>query len=157
MARVGLLSFSDGRSFVNRDLREFVSTVQRQIEGRLRADAHEVVTAQAIVEDNELACREARRVAESHPDLTIYNFPVWAFPHFSELAATETAGPILLFSNISPKYPGMVGMLAAAGWSVSFPNGSPGARAAADYVTRANYARGFVEGVRSGRLLRPSG
>lgn len=115
MARVGLLSFSDGRSFVNRDLREFVSTVQRQIEGRLRADGHEVVTAQAIVEDNELACREARRVAESHPDLTIYNFPVWAFPHFSELAATETAGPILLFSNISPKYPGMVGMLAAAG------------------------------------------
>ena len=46
-----------------------------------------------------------------------------------------------------------MGMLAAAGWSVSFPNGSPGARAAADYVTRANYARGFVEGIRSGRLL----
>ncbi len=47
-----------------------------------------------------------------------------------------------------------MGMLAAAGWSVSFPNGSPGARAAADYVTRAKFARGFVEGVRSGSVLR---
>ncbi|HVD03867.1 MAG TPA: L-fucose/L-arabinose isomerase family protein [Candidatus Dormibacteraeota bacterium] len=115
MARVGLLSFSDGRSFVNLDLREFVAGVERQIAGHLRAAGHEVITADAIVEDNELACREARLVAASHPDVTIFNFPVWAFPHFSVLAATETTGPILLFSNISPQYPGMVGMLAAAG------------------------------------------
>jgi len=115
VARVGLLSFSDGRSFVNLDLREFVAGVERQIAGHLRAAGHEVITADAIVEDNELACREARLVAASHPDVTIFNFPVWAFPHFSVLAATETTGPILLFSNISPQYPGMVGMLAAAG------------------------------------------
>ena len=31
------------------------------------------------------------------------------------LAAGETPGPLLLFSNVDPQYPGMVGMLAAAG------------------------------------------
>ncbi|MCL4308547.1 MAG: HAD hydrolase family protein [Candidatus Thermoplasmatota archaeon] len=46
-----------------------------------------------------------------------------------------------------------VEMLRAAGWAVSFPNGSRAARAAADYVTRANFAQGFVEGVKSGGLL----
>ena len=115
MARVGLLNFSDGRSFVNRDLREFVRGVEQQIASRLRAQGYEVVTAEAIIEDNELAVSQASRVAASHPDVTIFNIPVWAFPHFSVLAATQTPSPILLFSNISPKYPGMVGMLAAAG------------------------------------------
>ncbi|MHB8323928.1 MAG: L-fucose/L-arabinose isomerase family protein [Candidatus Dormibacteria bacterium] len=115
MARVGLLNFSDGRSFVNRDLRQFVRGVEQQIVGRLRAQGHEVVTAEAIVEDNQMAVAEARRVASAHPDLTMFNIPVWAFPHFSVLAASQTPGPILLFSNLSPQYPGMVGMLAAAG------------------------------------------
>lgn len=115
MARVGLLTFSDGRSFVNRDLREFVAGVEQQIVGRLRDQGHEVVTADAIIESNELAVAEASRVAAGHPAVTIFNFPVWAFPNFAVLAATQTPGPILLFSNISPQYPGMVGMLAAAG------------------------------------------
>jgi L-fucose isomerase len=62
-----------------------------------------------------MAVREARRLAAQRPDLTIFNYPVWAFPHFSVHAAQATAGPLLLFSNIDPTYPGMVGMLAAAG------------------------------------------
>src|SRR3712207_9520643 len=53
--------------------------------------------------------------SEGRPDLTIFNIPVWAFPHFSMLAAEATRGPLLLFSNINPEQPGMVGMLAAAG------------------------------------------
>ncbi|MHB8312148.1 MAG: L-fucose/L-arabinose isomerase family protein [Candidatus Dormibacteria bacterium] len=115
MARVGLLNFSDGRSFVNTDLREFVAQLEQQIAGHLRAQGHDIVTAEAIIESNELAVMEASRVAAGHPDVTIFNFPVWAFPNFAVLAATQTPGPILLFSNISPQYPGMVGMLAAAG------------------------------------------
>src|SRR5437868_6621815 len=41
--------------------------------------------------------------------------PTSAFPHFTMLAAQELPGPLLLFSNLDPQYPGMVGMLAAAG------------------------------------------
>jgi phosphoglycolate phosphatase len=46
-----------------------------------------------------------------------------------------------------------VGMLRAAGFGVSFPSGSPRARAAARYVTRADYADGFEEGVKESGLL----
>ncbi|MGC2290197.1 MAG: phosphoglycolate phosphatase [Thermoplasmata archaeon] len=40
-----------------------------------------------------------------------------------------------------------VGMLRASAWAASFPSGSARARRAADYVTRTEYARGFVEAV----------
>ena len=49
-----------------------------------------------------------------------------------------------------------VGMLRAAGYAVSFPNGSPKARAAADFVSRTPYAGGFVEALKeSGIVSRP--
>jgi phosphoglycolate phosphatase len=47
-----------------------------------------------------------------------------------------------------------VGMLRAAGFGVSFPSGSPRARAAADYVTRRSYNGGFVEGLKASGVLR---
>lgn len=46
-----------------------------------------------------------------------------------------------------------VDLLRAAGWSVSFPSASPRARAAARYVTRAPFVRGFIEGVKSSGVL----
>jgi len=46
-----------------------------------------------------------------------------------------------------------VPMLRAAGYSVSFANGSPRARRAADYVARAGYAAGFVEALKRARVL----
>ena len=64
---------------------------------------------------NELAVSEARRIADARPALTIINIPVWAFPHFTMRAVRELPGPVLLFSTVDPRYPGMVGMLAAAG------------------------------------------
>lgn len=46
-----------------------------------------------------------------------------------------------------------VAMLRAAGFGVSFPSGSDRARAAADLVTKASYARGFLEGLKAAGLL----
>ncbi|MGB6500166.1 MAG: phosphoglycolate phosphatase [Thermoplasmata archaeon] len=46
-----------------------------------------------------------------------------------------------------------VDMLRAAGFGVSFPSGSSRARAAAHYVTRARFGRGFVEGLKASRIL----
>ncbi len=46
-----------------------------------------------------------------------------------------------------------VPMLRAAGYSVSFANGSARARAAADYVARRGYAAGFVEALKQARVL----
>ncbi|HZP72323.1 MAG TPA: L-fucose/L-arabinose isomerase family protein [Gaiellaceae bacterium] len=115
MPKVGLLTVSDGRAAVHRDIERFAAESDDRIAGALRAAGHEVVQAESIVWTNELAVTEARRLAATQPDLTILNIPVWAFPHFTMRAARELAGPLLLFSNVDPQYPGMVGMLAAAG------------------------------------------
>jgi L-fucose isomerase-like protein len=112
-----MLTFSDGRDFVHEGagVGKFARDVEDDIAGALEAAGHEVVRARELVWTNRLAVNEARRVADARPDLTVFNIPVWAFPHFSMLAANETPGPLLLFSNINPEQPGMVGMLAAAG------------------------------------------
>src|SRR5690606_23127634 len=81
----------------------------------LQNAGHEVVRAPELISTNELASSQARLVAESRPDVTIFNYSVWAFPHFSMLAAAATPGPLVLLSNIDPVQPGMVGMLAAGG------------------------------------------
>ncbi|MCI4323754.1 MAG: phosphoglycolate phosphatase [Thermoplasmata archaeon] len=46
-----------------------------------------------------------------------------------------------------------VPMLRAAGFSVSFASGSPRAQRAARYVSRAEYAAGFVEGLKASGLV----
>jgi phosphoglycolate phosphatase (TIGR01487 family) len=46
-----------------------------------------------------------------------------------------------------------VAMLRVAGFGVSFPSGSPRARSAATFVSRARYGRGFVEGLKASRIL----
>jgi phosphoglycolate phosphatase (TIGR01487 family) len=46
-----------------------------------------------------------------------------------------------------------VAMLRAAGFGVSFPNGSPRARAAAYYVSRRSYADGFVEALKHSGIV----
>ncbi|MBA3951830.1 MAG: fucose isomerase, partial [Rubrobacter sp.] len=115
MAKIGILTMSDGRESVHRDIEKFARGVEGELAAALEAAGHEVVRAREVVWTNRLAVSEARRVADARPDLTVFNIPVWAFPHFSMLAANETPGPLLLFSNINPEQPGMVGMLAAAG------------------------------------------
>lgn len=115
MARIGLLTFSDGRDFVHRDLVPFLTDIEQKIVAALTAGGHEVIRGEEPIWSNELATQEARRVADARPDLTIFNIPVWAFPHFTMLAAHSTPGAMLLFSTLKPQYPGMVGMLAAAG------------------------------------------
>src|SRR5258705_1952729 len=114
MAKVGLLTVSDGRPAVHRDLAEFATGVESRIATALEGAGHTVGRGETIW-TNELAVAEARRIADARPALTGMNIPVWAFPHFTMRAARELPGPLLLFSNIDPQYPGMVEMLAAAG------------------------------------------
>jgi L-fucose isomerase len=115
MAVIGILTISDGRDFVHRDLVDWARNSEDQIVAALEGAGHEVVRGSELVWTNELATSQARQVAQARPDLTIFNYSVWAFPHFSMLAAAETPGPLVLLSNIDPAQPGMVGMLAAGG------------------------------------------
>ncbi|MFZ0214524.1 MAG: fucose isomerase, partial [Candidatus Dormiibacterota bacterium] len=115
MALIGVLTFSDGRDFVHRDLEQFERQVEDSLAGRLREAGHQVVRADQPITSSDLASREGRRIQAANPDLVIFSLPVWAFPHFSMLAADAISAPLLLFSSLQPQYPGMVGMLAAAG------------------------------------------
>ncbi|CAN5876774.1 hypothetical protein BH18ACT11_BH18ACT11_12310 [soil metagenome] len=117
VAKIGILTMSDGRDFVHEGagVGAFAREVEDSVAGALKAAGHEVVRARESIWTNRLATSEARRITDERPDLTIFNIPVWAFPHFSMLAAKETRGPLLLFSNLNPAQPGMVGMLAAGG------------------------------------------
>ena len=48
-------------------------------------------------------------------DVTLFNFSVWAWPQYARVAAQFCPQPIVMFSNVNPKYPGLVGMLANSG------------------------------------------
>jgi len=104
VAKIGILTMSDGRDFVHEGagVGAFAREVEDAVAGSLKAAGHEVVRAREVVWTNRLATTEARRVADERPDLTIFNIPVWAFPHFSMLAADATPGPLSLFSNLDP-------------------------------------------------------
>jgi len=115
MASVGIMTMSDGRASVHATVSGFATAVEDRIAQALAEAGHSVIRAREVVWTNELAVAEARRLADARPDLTIMSIPVWAFPHFAMIAARETPGPLLLFSTVHPQYPGMVGMLAAAG------------------------------------------
>ncbi|WP_280383226.1 L-fucose/L-arabinose isomerase family protein [Nocardia wallacei] len=114
MARIGLLSMSDGRDFVHRGITDFIAQSSAAVAGALREAGHEVVVAETVC-TNELATSQARWLADQRVDLTVFHYAVWAFPHFTMLAAEATGGPLLLLGGLDPVQPGMVGMLAAGG------------------------------------------
>ncbi|MFI9407871.1 L-fucose/L-arabinose isomerase family protein [Nocardia sp. NPDC052316] len=115
MARIGVISMSDGRDYVHAGIVDFIRTTEDHLVAALTRAGHEVVCGAAAVSDNALANSVARSVAAAEVDLTVFHYAVWAFPHFTMLAAGATPGPLLLLSNIDPVQPGMVGMLAAGG------------------------------------------
>jgi L-fucose isomerase len=115
MARIGILSFSDGRDFVHRDIARFVADVEDRVTAACRSVGHEVVLGEEPITSSEIAVTQGRRLAAHRPDLTLFNYAVWAFPHFTVQAAQAIDGPLVLFSNVDPAYPGMVALLAAGG------------------------------------------
>jgi L-fucose isomerase len=115
VARIGVISVSDGRDYVHSGIAEFIRVTEDKLTHRLTAAGHTVVRGSAIVSSNSLATSVAREVAAARVDLTVLHYAVWAFPHFTMLAAGAINGPLLLLSNIDPVQPGMVGMLAAGG------------------------------------------
>lgn len=115
MARIGLISVSDGRDHVHAGITDFIAAAEEKLVRRLTAAGHEVFRGAQQVSTNQLATSVANQVAANAVDLTVLHYAVWAFPHFTMLAAGATPGPLVLVSNIDPVQPGMVGMLAAGG------------------------------------------
>ena len=114
--KVGIVTFSDGRDYIHQSLEELNWRYQRKLAAALEATGEvEVVPAEEIVWNNESANRQGRHLAAAGCDLTILNYAIWCYPHLSALVTRFAPGPFLLFGNLHPSEPGMVGMLAAAG------------------------------------------
>ncbi len=96
MARVALLTMSDGRDFVARELTGCCREAEDAVAAAVAAAGHQVEHRAEPVSTSEVATSSARRLAATQPDLTVFHYPVWAFPHFTMLAASATSGPLLL-------------------------------------------------------------
>ena len=115
MARIGVISISDGRAHVHARNAEFIQGKQDGLVRSLKQAGHEVVVGEDLVADNAQATAVARGVAASDVDVTVLYYAVWAFPHFTMLVADATPSPLVLVASTDPTEPGLVGMLAAGG------------------------------------------
>ncbi len=113
--KIGIMTFSDGRKEVYRDLLQMNEQFQDRLKQRLEETGEFEAYAGEIIGDTDQAKREAMKLARAGVEATIFNFAVWIFPSFPVMAANFVPGPYLLFSNVNPRYPGLVGMLATAG------------------------------------------
>jgi L-fucose/D-arabinose isomerase len=115
VARIGVISISDGRDHVHARNTDFIQSKQDSLVQSLKIAGHEVVVGTDQVATNVLATSVAREVAAAGVDLTVLYYAVWAFPHFTMLAADATRSPLMLVASTDPTEPGLVGMLAAGG------------------------------------------
>ncbi len=113
--RVGVLDFGDGRSFLQAPLEPINRQFRNQLTGRLEAAGFEVVPGDDVIWQNDIAVRNGRKMAAAGVDVVLFNFSVWAWPQYARVAAQFCPQPIVMFSNVNPQYPGLVGMLANSG------------------------------------------
>ncbi|MCR4317931.1 MAG: fucose isomerase [Planctomycetes bacterium] len=113
--RVGILDFSDGRDFLQKPLEGVCREFRDSLRHKLESAGFEVHTGSEVIWQNDVAVREAKSLAAKDVDAVVFNYSVWAWPQYSRVAAQFLPQPIVMFSNVNPRYPGLVGMLAASG------------------------------------------
>ena len=113
--RVGILTFGDGRDFLQKPLEAVNERFLRELAERLERDGFEVVTGDEVIWRNDLAARNGRKMTAEQVHCVIFNFSVWAWPQYARVAAQFCPQPVLMHASVNPEYPGLVGMLANAG------------------------------------------
>lgn len=115
MSKIGVITFSDGRPHVHQELLAMNLKFQENLVKKLQQAGHEVIVADELPWTNRLAVSAGKKMQRAGIDCTIFNYAIWAWPHFTVLAAQFAPGPFLCLSNINPGYPGLVGMMASSG------------------------------------------
>lgn len=116
MYKVGLLVFSDGRPRVHSAQLEIINKYTNQIKAALMSIKEVVlIEGKEIITNPKLAVKEGQRMLAENVDCTIFNIPIWVFPHLVVIAARHSKQPFILIANDDPKTASMVGMMASAG------------------------------------------
>lgn len=113
--RIGILTFGDGRDFLQEPLTPVNERFLDELRCALERDGFEVIVGDEVIWKNDLAVKNGKKMLAEGAECVIFNFAVWAWPQFARVAAQFCPKPILMFANINPEYPGLVGMLANAG------------------------------------------
>ena len=113
--KVGILDFGDGRSFLQKPLAPVNEKFRSQLAKVLEEEGFVVVQGDEVIWQNDIAVRNGRMLAAKSVDVTLFNFSVWAWPQYARVAAQFCPQPIVMFSNVNPRSPGLVGMLANSG------------------------------------------
>jgi len=113
--KVGILTFGDGRDFLQKPLTPVNEKFLKELKTRLEKEEFEVITGDEVIWQNALAAKNGKKMTAQGANCVIFNFSVWAWPQYSRVAAQFCPKPLLLYSNFNPEYPGLVGMLANAG------------------------------------------
>ena len=75
--RVGILTFSDGREYIHREMLETNNQYQVGLKKALESTGEvDVVAGESIIDSSETARREGMRLKESSVDLTICNYAI---------------------------------------------------------------------------------
>ncbi len=115
MIRIGLLSFSDGRERVHKNLSPMIEKNAEEIRQKLEAlGPIEIISGKEIIWRHSQAREQAKFVAGQGVDGTILNVPVFAFPNLARIACQFAQGPFLAFSPLFGGLPGLGGMLGSS-------------------------------------------
>ena len=113
--KIGVLTFGDGRSFLAEDLFPMNAAFQKKVKNKLEKDGFTVIAPEETICSNELAVKYGRLMQSEHVNCVIFNYCVWASPAYSRVVAQYCPKPIIMYANLNPGYPAMVGMQAGAG------------------------------------------
>ena len=113
--KVGILTFGDGREFLKKDLEPINVKFQKKLKDALEHDGFEVVAGEEVIWNNPLAVKYGKMMQSASVDCVIFNYCVWAWPGFARVAAQFCPKPLVLYADLNPGFPAMVGMLANAG------------------------------------------
>lgn len=113
--KVGVLDFGDGRSFLKQKLEPVNREFRERLIGWLEKEGFEVVSGDEVIWQNDIAVRNGKWMRAAGVDVVIFNYSVWAWPQYARVAAQFCPHPVVMFSNVNPQYPGLVGMLANSG------------------------------------------
>ncbi len=112
--KLAVLSFSDGRERVHRDLLPYIEKVETQIINTLKELGIECIKGEEVINSNESAVCIAKELLKDDFDGLILNIPVFAFPNYVLIALKFIDKPILVYSPPNGQLPGLGGLLATA-------------------------------------------